>query len=286
MPYPIIDTHTHLYFSAYADDRAEVIARDKAVGVLHHVLIGCDEASNQAALDLAKQHKNMSVVLGIHPCDVDLVGNRVPSEHRFEKNYAIECKTIDDLLEKIETWYNEHKELVVGFGETGFDLYHRNTKELQKVQEYSFEKHLMLAKKYDKPLVFHIRGATEVFEASLKKHAFDGMRGVVHCFSEGPEFAQRMIEEYGFYIGIGGVATKAGAQQVRDAIKVIPIEKIVTETDAPFLVPRNIGKELGTQRNESGFLIEVVELIAELKGMEVKACAEQLVENARELYGI
>jgi len=286
MKYPIIDTHTHLYFGAYKDDRAEVIERDRQSGVVHHVLIGCDEASNMAALELARKEKDISVVLGIHPCDVDLVGNPVPSEYRYDTDYNLDAKTVDDLFEKIEAWYLKNKDIVVGFGETGFDLYHRNTAELEDLQKYCFERHIGLCKKYDMPVVFHIRDAKEVFEEQVEKHFFEGLEGVVHCFSEGPEFAKKMVEEYGFYIGIGGVATKGNAENVREAIKVTPIEKILTETDAPFLVPRKIGKERGNRRNESGFLTEVVELIAELKEMGLQECAEQLVENAKKFYNL
>jgi TatD DNase family protein len=112
-----------------------------------------------------------------------------------------------------------------------------------------------------------------------------GVPAVVHCFSEDAHFAQIMTEEYGFFLGIGGVATYPKSENVREAIRKTPLEFLLTETDAPFLVPQKMRKQ-GEKRNDASNLPEVVQLISELKGMDEVECGNILFANAKRFYGV
>ncbi len=285
MPFPIADTHTHLYFSSFDPDRNEVIQRNQFHGVNLEVQIGCDEVSSLAALQLAKTHENFYATLGLHPADV-LHCFSEKKEYRpsgFE-NYQTKAKNFDALFAFFEELFRMHEKKIVGFGETGFDLYHENSPEILNVQTNVFERHLKLCLAYDRLAVLHIRNAKKEFFHFLEHSRQKNFRAVLHCFSEDAEFARIMTEKYHFFLGIGGVSTYPNAQNVRDAISAVPIEFLVTETDSPFLTPQSNRKT--HKRNESNFLTEVVELIAHIKKMPVEECAKILFENAKRMYRI
>ena len=130
----------------------------------------------------------------------------------------------------------------------------------------------------------HTRDAAEQTLEFLKTEKPD-VRSIIHAFSEGPDFAREMTNKYGFYLGIGGVATYPKMKMVREAIKTTPIEFLLTETDAPFLTPHQARKS-GVKMNSPQYLPEVVQLIAELKNMDAEECAAQLFENAQKCFGL
>jgi TatD DNase family protein len=287
MKMKIIDTHTHMYFGTFEEDRDDVMKACADAGVVEMIHIGCDEMSCLAAIECARKY-GQKVVLGLHPCDVDKIGTKM-EYHRYAgmEAYELVCKTPEDFFAWVEDLYLKNKDIVVGWGETGFDLYHRNTPELHDLQKKCTLEHLRLAQKYDLPVVFHVRDAmAELFATLDEWYAKNGaVRGVVHSFSEDLDAAQQIVEKYGLHIGVGGLATYKTAEKTREAIASVPMEMLLTETDAPFLAPKK-AKKSGVRRNSPQFLAEVVEMIAETKQMDTEECGEALVENARELFGL
>jgi len=282
----IADTHTHLYFSSFDGDQKSVIEKCRKSGVDLQIQIGCDEVSSLAALKLAQENKGFYSTLGIHPCDVKVCFDegKLHRSSGFE-NYKLKAKTFDELFAMFEKLVEKHPEEIVGFGETGFDLYHENSEEIFHIQTEVFQKHVELAQKYNKTLVVHGRNSSQQMMDFFTKNIKRGsVRGVIHCFSEGPDYADFFTKFYGFFIGIGGVATYPNADNVREAIKKTPIQYIVTETDAPFLVPQSLRKT--EKRNDASFLPEVIELIADIKKMSVAETADILFENAKRLYNL
>ncbi len=282
----IADTHTHLYFSSFDGDQKSVIEKCRKAGVQLQIQIGCDEVSSLAALKLAQENKDFYSTVGIHPCDVKVCFDegKLHRSSGFE-DYRLKAKTFNELFALFEKLIKENPEKIVGIGETGFDLYHENSEEIFKIQTEVFQSHVELAQKYNKTLVVHGRNSSQQMLDFFSKNVKRGsVRGVIHCFSEGPEYAEFFTQNYGFFIGIGGVATYPNANNVRDAIAKTPIEYMVSETDAPFLVPQSLRKTV--QRNDASLLGEVIELIADIKKMPVAETADILFENAKRLYNL
>lgn len=284
--YPIADTHTHLYFSAFDADQDQVIKTCDNTNVQMQVQIGCDEVSTVAALTLAQKYPHFYSTVGVHPCDVltcfDAKKDYRPSG--FE-DYQLRATDFDALFSLFDDLIRKNPKKIVGIGETGFDLYHNNSDEIFDVQKDVFLRHIELAKKHDKPLVIHIRNAIDEFFTFAESGILEGVRAVVHCFSEDREVAQRLVEQSGFFLGIGGVATYPNSKSIREAIRQTPIEFLLTETDSPFLVPHKTRKR-GIQRNDASNIPEVIQLLAELKGIDVVECGEILFANAKRFYEI
>lgn len=282
--FPIIETHTHNYFPAWENPET-MFQRARDAGVITQIQIGCDEQSSRAALDLANKNDDFYATVGLHPTDVKLVGN-LDSNYRIAKSpYIPVAQTVEELFQIFDRWILENPKKVIGIGECGFDFYHDSREESFVAQQDVFLRHVELAKKCDLPLVIHTRDAKgEVIEFFKQYIVGKGLRGVVHCFSEDLETARFFTEEAGFYLGIGGIVTYKKSDILRDVVRKIPLEKLLTETDSPFLPPQEFRKKNST--NESAALVEVVEKIAEVREEDVSVVADQLVENAKHLFRI
>ncbi len=284
--YPIFETHTHLYFSAFDNDLESVLSTCKDAGVSHQVQIGCEEVSSMAALALAQKYEGMYATLGVHPCDVlDCFSAKKNYRPSGFESYELQAHNFQELFSFFSDVTKKQNENVVGFGETGFDLYHNNSPEILARQYESFEMHIQLARLFRKPLVFHVRDAYREFEEALRTYKVQGLSGVVHCFSSDTACALKMTQEYGFFIGIGGVLTYPKSDTLRDVVRAVPLEYLVTETDSPFLVPQQARKN-GVKRNDASTLKEVVQLIAHIKNIDEYECGLQLFENAKKLYSV
>ncbi len=283
----IIDTHCHLYFPQFTEDYLkEVLVHCKKVGVKQQVMIGCDEISSLAALKIAKKY-NFKTTLGLHPCDVAKLGK---ASHRVDypefKDYKIKANNLEEFFIWLEKNYLENKDLVVGFGETGLDLFHQSSPELLALQLESFEKHLNLCVKYKKTLIIHSRNAkTETLEF-LEKNSekIKNINVIWHCFCEDAETAL-FAENLGIKIGIGGVATYPKSESIRNAIKSVKIKNIVTETDAPFLVPHLARKKKNKICNPS-MIPEIIDLISEIKNIERQKCEDILYKNGLGIFNL
>ncbi|HEY5714308.1 MAG TPA: TatD family hydrolase [Candidatus Gracilibacteria bacterium] len=293
----IFETHAHLYFPAFSHPE-EVIQSCREAGIDRQVQIGCDEISSLAALAMAHAFDGIYCAIGLHPCDVLKIGQR-SAYHRYQgfEDYDLKCHNLDELIQFLADLYREgdNAKRIVAFGETGFDLYHENTPALFKAQYDSFLAHLELCAEFDKPVVIHNRNTrNEFLEFWGKNLEIRGgasyfqnqrIRGIVHCFGEDLEYAEKVTRDFGLKLGIGGPCTYPKAGNIREVIKTIPLEHLLTETDSPFLPPQSI-RDQGIKLNSPAYLPEVVGVIAQQKAMDPDACAEVLYQNARDLFSV
>jgi TatD DNase family protein len=254
----LIDTHTHLYSDAFADDRTEMVDRAIRSGVNTLLLPNIDIDSIESMHELCRAYPEICLpMMGLHPGSV---------KEDWEQQ-----------LEIIHKWLFSEKYIAVG--EIGMDLYWDKT--FQKEQEEVFRRQIQWAKELKLPIVIHARDAfDEIFHVVDELHDND-LSGVFHCFTGSLEEAMK-IKDYGtFKIGLGGVLTfkKSGLDEV---VKDIPMELLVLETDSPYLAPApHRGK-----RNESSYLNLVADKLAEVKMMRVEEIAAVTTKNARELFNL
>ena len=257
----LIDTHAHLDDTRYDGDREAVIARARDAGVETFVTIGCDLATSKAAVDLATRYPFVYAAVGVHPHEV---------------------KHIED------GWYDAFRRLaghekVVAYGEIGLDYHYNHSP--PKLQRERFREQVGLAKELRLPLVIHTREAQEDTIAILKEEKAGDVGGVFHCFSGDARLAKDALE-LGFYLSFSGVITFQNATPLRDIVKTVPLDRILVETDCPYLTPApHRGK-----RNEPAFVTLVAEKIAEVKGTAAAAGVEEIgrvtSDNARRLFKI
>lgn len=252
-----IDTHCHFNDEVYNDDREQVIARAIEAGVTKMLQADIDSSERQSMLDLCAQHPGVLYpMLGLYPGSV-------------EENWQEE---LDKVFEQAKS-----PERFVAIGEIGLD-YHFST-EFKEQQKDALKAQLELAAKLDLPVNIHLRDATDDFFSVLDSCRGLGLRGNLHAFSGSAETAAR-IRKYGDWsVGIGGVLTfkKAG---IAEAVKSIPIEMILLETDAPYLSPTPLR---GT-RNESSYIPIIAGKLAELKQISVQDVARATTLNALNLF--
>ena len=253
----LIDTHVHLNAEQFKEDREEVIERAREAGVKRMVVVGFDEETIPLALEIAESHEDIYAAVGWHP--VDAIDYR--EEHL-------------DWLEELTS-----HEKVVALGEMGLD-YHWDTSP-KDVQEEVFRKQIRLAKKVNMPIIIHNREATaDVLRILQEEHA-EEVGGIMHCYSATQEEVQPVLD-LNFYISLGGPVTFKNAKEVKEVAKIVPLDRLLVETDAPFLAPHpNRGK-----RNEPAYVKLVAEEIARLREMDVEELATITTENACRFFGI
>jgi len=251
----LIDSHCHLDMKDFDKDRSEVLERAQRKGISHMVAIGIDVKSSEAALSLAREYPFISATVGCHPHDADQCN---PKELQKLASLALEPE-------------------VVAWGEIGLD-YYRNYSGKEK-QRKIFKEQLDLAHANNLPVIIHDREAHEEVYALLKKMG-EG-KGVIHCFSGDRDLAEAFID-LGYYISIPGTVTYKNARLVREVAAAIPLDRMLVETDAPFLAP--VPKR--GKRNEPGFVIHTAREIALLRDIPFEAVAKQTTENARALFGL
>lgn len=246
----LIDTHCHLY-KEYYSDLDSIIKLSKENNVIYYINNGCDTKSNIEVLESVEKYDNIYGALGIHPENVE--------------NY-----TLDD-IKFIEDNLNNPK--IVAIGEIGLDYHY--SKENKNEQIKLLELQLGLAEKYDMPVIIHSRDATEDTINTLKKYK---VKGVIHSFSGSLETAKIYIK-MGYLLGINGVVTFKNCN-LKDTLKEIPIDKIVLETDSPYLTPVPYR---GKQNNPS-HILDIAKFIAEVYGVSLKEVAIITSENGQNLY--
>lgn len=253
----LIDTHVHLNADQYDDDLEEVMQRAAGAGIEKMVVVGFDRKTIERTMDLIEKYENVYGVIGWHPVD------------------ASDCTDQD--LEWIESLSDHPK--IVGIGETGLD-YHWD-KSPHDVQKELFKKQIALAKKVKLPVIIHNREATRDCIEILKSEGAHETGGIMHAFSGNEADADTVIG-MNFHVSLGGPVTFKNAQEPKDIAVHVPIERLLVETDAPFLTPHPYrGK-----RNEPAYVKLVAEKIAELRGMSYEDLAAQTTRNAEALFGI
>ena len=252
----MIDTHIHLDEEAYAPDREEVIAHQRESGVEAMIIPGVNAASIEGIFAVAHNHPGYCYpALGFHPQDV---------KADWQEQWTI-----------IEQAIRAHREEIVAIGEIGFDYYWDTT--FKDEQREVFRRQLDLAEELNLPVMIHSREATEDTLNVLKTAH---VRGVIHCFNGSKEVAQQYLQ-MGFYLGIGGVLTFKNCK-LSETLEVVPLDRLVLETDGPYLAPTPHRGE----RNESRLMIHVAEQLAQVYNCSVEQIIETTSRNARQLFAI
>ena len=256
---PLIDTHAHLFDDRFANDLNEIVDRSKATGLVATIAVGIDASSNRISVTLANRFPSVVAAVGIQP------------NHVFE----IGPNDWDEVVRLTQ----EPK--VVAIGETGLDRYWDKTPFAD--QEEYFARHLELARRLDKPVIIHCREAeADVFKmltADFEKHG--PIRAVMHSFTSDLQTAKACLA-MGLHISFAGMVTYKSAADLRSIAKEIPADRILVETDCPYLSPQPVrGK-----RNEPSFVAHTAKVLATERGEDFAAFCEQTTRNARELFRI
>ena len=255
----IFDTHVHYDDDAFNEDRDELIKSLPENGIGAFVNVCADYDSIEKVLSIAKKYKFAYAALGIHPSDV---------QDMNEKK-----------LEHIEKMASKKNSKVVAIGEIGLDYHYPEPS--REIQKKWFIAQIELAQSLGKPVVIHSRDAAEDTQFILDRYDFRKLGGIVHCFSYSAALALHYIER-GFYIGIGGVITFKNGRKLKEVVNMIPLERIVLETDCPYLAP----EPYRGQRNSSLYLPWILRTVANLKGVSEDEVERITTENAKKVYSL
>lgn len=253
----LVDTHCHLDYPPMDADLAGTLARAEAAGVGQVIHIGCSRARAERAVELAASHPAIFAAVGVHPHEAD----------------AVDEPTIEALAGLARA------PRVVAIGESGLDYYYRRS--APEAQQRALALHRELARELRLPLVLHIRDAHADALAIMDAAPPLPCPGVIHCFTGGPADATAWLER-GFFLSFSGIATFPGADPVRDAAHLCPAERLLVETDAPFLAP----VPLRGRKNEPANVAFTCAHLARLRGEAPEALAARAGDNARTLFGL
>lgn len=253
----LIDTHSHIDMENYKDHFEEMLQTAKDFGVEKIVIPGVEPSGFERILMLCEKYKNLYGAVGIHPEEVNL---------------------FDEKAEEILKKYLK-QDKIIAVGEIGLDYYWDKSQIEQ--QKEIFEKQILIAKEVQKPILVHDREAHQDTFEILKKTNAAEVGVVMHCFSGSPEFAMECIKE-GFYIALGGVTTFKNAKKVKEVAKIVPLDKLLLETDAPYMTPVPYrGKE-----NQPAYVKFVAQEIANIKGISFEEVEQATTRNAQKLLKI
>jgi TatD DNase family protein len=255
----MIDSHCHLDEERYGADLPAILERARAVGLSAMICIGSgrDLASARSAVRLAGEQPDMYATVGIHPHDIATMGEADWTE-----------------LRTLAT-----RPRVVGIGETGLDYFYEHAP--RDLQQAAYRRFIALARDVRRPLSSHIRDAHEDAAAILRDERAADVGGVVHCFTGGVDDARRYLD-LGHHLSFSGILTFKNAEPVRQAAVFAPLDRVLVETDAPFLAPiPHRGK-----RNEPAFLINTLQVLAALRGIAVEEAAAATEANTRRLFAL
>ena len=252
-----IDTHAHVYAEELTSSMDMVIENSIKAGISKILMPAIDSTTLDAMLKVEAQFPGYCMaMMGLHPCYV-------------KENYIEELKLVED-------WIGKRK--FIAIGEIGLDFYWDKT--FAKEQQLVFETQMQWALDLQLPIAIHTRNAMGETIEAVKPFAKKGLRGVFHCFSGSKESAEQIID-MGFHLGLGGVLTYKNAG-VAEAVKDIPMEFLVLETDAPYLAP----VPYRGKTNEPAYMIEVAKKLAEIKSMPLHEIAAITTNNAEKLFGL
>ncbi|MDD3368603.1 MAG: TatD family hydrolase [Lachnospiraceae bacterium] len=253
----LFDSHAHYDDEAFAEDKETLLLEMKEKGVSQIMNVAASMESCQTTLRLAETHENIYGALGVHPSETA------------------------DLTEQDMNWIRENSKhrKIKAIGEIGLDYYWPEPD--REIQKQWFIRQLNLAREVEKPVIIHSRDAAQDTFSIMKEARAEEIGGVVHCYSYSVEMAREYLN-MDFYFGIGGVLTFKNAQKLKDVAAYVPIDKIVLETDSPYLAPvPNRGS-----RNNSENLIYVAQTLAQIKGIPYDEIVEITNRNANRLYRI
>lgn len=252
----LVDSHCHLDFPDFADDMDDVVSRAAEVGVSHMLSICTYVSKFEQVLAVARAYDNIYCTVGIHP-------HNAGSEPQVTPEHLIHMASDDK---------------VIGFGETGLDFYYdKSPRDLQKSQ---FRAHIEASRQTGLPLIVHTRDADDEMAEILVEEAGKGsFSGLLHCFSSSRKLADVALD-LGLYLSISGIVTFKTAQDLRDIVKDAPLDRLLVETDAPYLAP----VPMRGKRNEPAFTRHTAEKIAEIKGLTLEDVASATTDNFFSLF--
>jgi TatD DNase family protein len=254
---PIVDSHCHLDFEDFREDLALVLDRARGAGIVAMVCVGsgADLATAERAVALAAREQDVFAAIGIHPHDA--------------------AKITPDFWPVLEELAK--KERVVGIGETGLDYFYDHSP--RHAQREAFERFLGLSVSVDRPVICHVRDAHDDAISVLRAGPLPDAGGVIHCFTGTVDDARRYLD-LGLYLSFSGLLTFKKADEIRRAAAFAPAERILVETDAPYLAPI---PHRG-QRNEPAFVAKTLEALAQVRGTSPARAAETTTSNAYTLF--
>jgi TatD DNase family protein len=252
-----VDSHCHLTDEQFDGDREAVLARARAVGVCRFLVIGAtgDFSHNEKAVALARENRDVSAVVGVHPHDARTI---------TAETYA----RLRELAREPE---------VVGLGETGLDFYYDNSP--REDQRTHFRAFIRLARELGLPLSMHVREAYGEAVETLRADGEGRIRGVMHCFTGSVEEARALLD-LDLFISFSGIVTFKSAQALREVARAVPLERLLIETDCPLLAP----VPYRGKRNEPAYVIQVAKTLAEVKGLSLVEVADATRRNSEALF--
>ncbi|HJN37960.1 MAG TPA: TatD family hydrolase [Gammaproteobacteria bacterium] len=255
----LIDSHCHLHclpLEKMGVTLEEVISKAKQAGIDRMISVSIDAKSFPEVLAVANRFPEVFASSGVHPCD------------------------IKDLTEADWLIIEEGAQMtrVVAIGETGLDYYHTGRSQATE-QKKAFRRHIELAKKERKPLIIHTRDAREDTLSILKENNASELGGVMHCFTETLEMAKAALD-MNFYISFSGIITFKNAREIQEVVKQVPLERILVETDAPYLAPVPYRGKV----NQPAYVYHVAEQVALLKGLSLEKVIQQTTANCQKLF--
>ena len=255
-----IDTHSHLFLEEFDEDRAEVVRRAKEAGVSHIFMPDIDSTTHQRLMDMCQAYPHYCYpMVGVHPESVNA---------HYEDELTFVRRELDT-----------HLASYIGVGEIGIDLYWDTAYE--KEQEVVFQTQVEWALEFDLPIVIHCRKGFEVIYRVLQKFDAKKLRGIFHSFTAGEGETERMLEFPNFLLGINGIVTFKKSP-LPPVLATIPVERVVVETDAPYLAPvPQRGK-----RNESAFAYHTLQKLADVYGLTLEQMAQKTTENALRVFNL
>ena len=257
-PMQLIDTHCHLTFDDLAGDIEGVIERSRRAGVTTWLTVGTDPSENQKAVELTNKFENLYAAVGIHPHDAKDV-------------------TADTIIQLKELAQNVK---VVAIGETGLDYYYDNSP--RQDQRRVFAQQLRIAAELNLPVIIHSRKAFDETIEILDQHGQDVRKVVFHCFSGSAEQAKIILSK-GYHISFTGVVTFKNANKTREAAKAVPLERLMLETDCPYMSPEPMRKQ---KINEPALLIHTAKFLADLKAMDLEDFVQKITATSRAFFNL
>lgn len=253
-----IDSHCHLNMLTQHKDNPirmdDILADAKRNRVSHMLCVSVNTGDWQGMKDLCAPHDNISISAGIHPCYMD------------DQNFDLLAQQADD-------------EQVVAIGESGLDYFYVQDAAIQQTQRDSFAKHIQLSAELDKPLIVHTRDARDDTIAVMQAEHAERGRGVMHCFTETLEMAKAALD-LGFYISFSGIITFKNAQEIREVCQYVPLDRILIETDSPYLAPVPYRGKV----NRPCYVQYVAEQIADVKDLTTEEVAKITTQNFYQLF--
>lgn len=252
----LVDSHCHLDFPDFAPERDAVVqrARDAGVGLM---LTICTHISRFGRVhDVAMAYDDVYCTLGVHP-------------HQAEEEFP--------LCDEAELRRLAQRPKVVGIGETGLDYFY--DKSPRDVQQESFRRHIRVCLETDLPIIVHTRDADEDTIRILKEEGQGRLRGLLHCFSSSRQLAEQALE-IGFYISLSGILTFKKSEDLRETAAIVPMDRLLVETDAPYLAP----VPMRGKRNEPAFVAHTARHLADVKGVDAATMAQVSTANFLRLF--